>query len=66
MRKRSSVCFYLRGLKGWAAAYLSLVVLHVEEGVTARNVDHVEGMFSGFMNDGQVQKPVVEKGKHKS
>lgn len=38
--------------------YLSLVVLEVEEGVIVRQFDHMEGMFSGFMNDGQVERPV--------
>ncbi len=38
--------------------YLSLVVLHIEEGVIVRQLDHLEGMICGFMNDGQVKKPV--------
>lgn len=38
--------------------YLSLVVLYVEERVIVRQFDHLEGMLSGFMNDGQVEKPV--------
>ena len=38
--------------------YLSLVVVDVEEGVVVRQLDHLEGMFSGFVNDGQVERPV--------
>lgn len=38
--------------------YLSLVVLHVEEGVLVGQFDHLEGMFCGFVNDGQEEKPV--------
>lgn len=37
--------------------YLSLVVLHVEEGVMVGQFDHVVGVVCGFMNDGQVEKP---------
>ena len=48
---------------GWwwiieADDYLSLVVLDVEEGVIVGQFDHLEGMVCGFMNDGQVEKPV--------
>lgn len=32
--------------------YLSLVVLYIEEGVIVRKLDHLVGMFKGFMNDG--------------
>lgn len=38
--------------------YLSLVVLYIEEGVIVRQFDHLQGMICGFMNDGQVEKPV--------
>lgn len=38
--------------------YLSLVVVYVEEGVIVRQFDHLEGMFCGFVDDGQVEKPV--------
>lgn len=38
--------------------YLSLVVLHIEERVVVGKLDHLENMLSGFMNDGQVEKPV--------
>lgn len=41
-----------------AAYYLSLVVLHIEERVIVRQFDHLEGMFSGFVNDGQMEQPV--------
>lgn len=44
--------------RAWVDYYLSLVVLHIEEGVIVRKLDHLVGMFSGFMNDGQVEKPV--------
>lgn len=43
--------------------YLSLVVVYVEEGVIVRQFDHLEGMFCGFVNDGQVEKPVRKKKK---
>lgn len=46
--------------------YLSLVVLHVEEGVLVRQFDHLMGMFCGFMNDGQVEKPARQKKKEVS
>lgn len=39
-------------------SYLSLVVLSVEEGVTVRQLDHLEGVIRGFVDDGQVEKPV--------
>lgn len=45
--------------------YLSLVVVYVEEGVIVRQFDHLEGMFCGFVNDGQVEKPVRKKKKKK-
>lgn len=38
--------------------YLSLVILFVQERVISGELDHLEGMFSGFMNDGQVEQPV--------
>lgn len=34
------------------------MVLYVDEGVIVRQFDHLEGMLCGFMNDGQVEKPV--------
>lgn len=43
--------------------YLSLVVLHVEEGVMAGQFDHLVGVLCGFMNDGQVEKPERKTGK---
>lgn len=46
-------------------SHLSLVVLYVEEGVIVRQFDHLEGMISGFMNDGQVEKPVCRGGGEK-
>lgn len=41
------------------------MVLYVEEGVIVRLFDHLEGMFCGFVDDGQVEKPVRgrEKGE---
>ena len=38
--------------------HLSLVVLDVEERVLVRQFDHLGGMFGGFVDDGQVEKPV--------
>lgn len=38
--------------------YLSLVVVCVEEGVIVGPLDHLEGIFYGFVDDGQVEKPV--------
>lgn len=46
--------------------YLSLVVLYVEVGVILRQFDHLEGMICGFMNDGQVEKPVGRERGEKS
>lgn len=37
--------------------YLSLVVLDVEERVIAGQLDHVQRVFGGFVNDGQVEEP---------
>lgn len=42
----------------WHGYYLSLVVLHIEEGVMMRQFDHLDGMFGGFVNDGQMEQPV--------
>ena len=39
-------------------SYLSLVVLSVEEGVAVRQLDHLDGVICGFVDDGQVEKPV--------
>lgn len=41
-----------------AAYYLSLVVLHIEERVIMRQFNHLDGMFGGFVNDGQMEQPV--------
>lgn len=38
--------------------YLSLVVLHIEERVIMRQFNHLDGMFGGFVNDGQMEQPV--------
>lgn len=37
------------------------MVLFVEERVTSGELDHMKGMFSGFMNDGQVEQPVERR-----
>lgn len=46
--------------------YLSLVVLHVEEGVMVGQFDHLVGVVCGFMNDGQVEKPGGKQKKKKN
>lgn len=51
--------------RGLVVGYLSLVVLCIEEGVVARHFDDLKGMVIGFMNDSQVEKPVVEGGREK-
>lgn len=38
--------------------YLSLVVVYVEQGVIVGPLDHLEGIVCGFVDDGQVEKPV--------
>lgn len=45
--------------------YLSLVVLHVEEGVMVGQFDHLVGVLCGFMNDGQVEEPERKRGGEK-
>lgn len=39
------------------------MVLYVEEGVIVGQFDHLEGMICGFMDNGQVEKPVRRKGR---
>lgn len=43
--------------------YLSLVVLHVEEGVMLGAFDHLVGVIRGFVDDGQVEKPARQNGE---
>lgn len=45
--------------------YLSLVVVYVEEGVIVGPLDHLKGIFYGFVDDGQVEKPVRTHTKKK-
>lgn len=58
-RRLLSVVTETQSRRQWSGPrrYLSLVVLHVEEGVMVGQSDHLVGVVCGFMNDGQVEKP---------
>lgn len=46
--------------------YLSLVVLGVEERVIVGLLDHVQCVFGGFVNDGQVEEPARKQNKYEN
>lgn len=60
MTRKARVCIELI-ISHPGGLYLSLVVLHIEEGVIVGQFDHLEGMVCGFVNDGQVEKPAGAK-----